>query len=215
MILVIPLYERIVCHSPGAIFLFAETDIVAINNTINGSGNTADEFSFVIFKKITPETSIDMTDNGYGRLYEGLWGTNEGFWRITRKNSSLGAGSVITITETTGGIGYTGNGGVEPDLWNNINIYVNGVRDYGNWEIDVDGPLNLNEKDQIWIMQGGEWLRDTEGGKTEHNAYYTGNVLYGYTATGWLEDYGYDGVRIPNTNEQYGTRASEIFPGRG
>ena len=210
-----PKVQTAFTYSTTTILEPGDLAIVAINNTINGSGNTADEFSFVIFKKITPETSIDMTDNGYGRLYEGLWGTNEGFWRITRKNSSLGAGSVITITETTGGIGYTGNGGVEPDLWNNINIYVNGVRDYGNWEIDVDGPLNLNEKDQIWIMQGGEWLRDTEGGKTEHNAYYTGNVLYGYTATGWLEDYGYDGVRIPNTNEQYGTRGSVIFPGRG
>jgi hypothetical protein len=34
IILVIPLYERIVCHSPGAILRFAKTDIVAINNTI-------------------------------------------------------------------------------------------------------------------------------------------------------------------------------------
>lgn len=202
-------YSRTTILEPG------DLAIVAINNTINGEGNTADEFSFVIFKKITPETSIDMTDNGYGRLYEGLWGTNEGFWRITRKNSSLGAGSVITITETTGSIGYTGNGGVEPDLWNNINIYVNGVLDYDNWEINVDGPLDLNEKDQIWIMQGGEWLRDTEGGKTEHNAYYTGNVLYGYTATGWLNYYGYEGDRIPNTTEHYGTRGSVIYPSRG
>ncbi len=202
-------YSRTTILEPG------DLAIVAINNTINGEGNTADEFSFVIFKKITPETSIDMTDNGYGRLYEGLWGTNEGFWRITRKNSSLGAGSVITITETTGSIGYTGNGGVEPDLWNNINIYVNGVLDYDNWEINVDGPLDLNEKDQIWIMQGGEWLRDTDGGKTEHNAYYTGNVLYGYTATGWLNYYGYEGDRIPNTTEHYGTRGSVIFPSRG
>lgn len=202
-------YSRTTILEPG------DLAIIAINNTINGEGNTADEFSFVIFKKITPETSIDMTDNGYGRLYEGLWGTNEGFWRITRKNSSLGAGSVITITETTGSIGYTGNGGVEPDLWNNINIYVNGVLDYDNWEINVDGPLDLNEKDQIWIMQGGEWLRDTEGGKTEHNAYYTGNVLYGYTATGWLNYYGYEGDRIPNTTEHYGTRGSVIYPSRG
>lgn len=202
-------YSRTTILEPG------DLAIVAINNTINGEGNTADEFSFVIFKKITPETSIDMTDNGYGRLYEGLWGTNEGFWRITRKNSSLGTGSVITITETTGSIGYTGNGGVEPDLWNNINIYVNGVLDYDNWEINVDGPLDLNEKDQIWIMQGGEWLRDTEGGKTEHNAYYTGNVLYGYTATGWLNYYGYEGDRIPNTTEHYGTRGSVIYPSRG
>ncbi len=223
------------CSLPAqTTFTYSETTIlepgdlaiVAVNNKrLDIFKNTADEFSFVIFKGITPETSIDMTDNGYGRVYEDLWGTDEGFWRITRKNSSLDAGSVITITETTGGIGYTGEGGggVEPDLWNNINIYVNGVRDYGNWEISVNGPLDLNQKDQIWIMQGGEWLRDTEGGKTVHNAYYTGNVLYGYTATGWLDNYGYDNVTIPNTDndddgdddEHYGSKGSNIYPGCG
>lgn len=193
--------------------------IIAINNKLYSTyQNTADEFSFMVFKNITPGTAIDMTDNGYGRLYENLWGTNEGFWRITRKNSSssIVAGSVITITET---IGRIDDNDVDEEerhasLGGNVNIYVNGTLDNSNWTISANGPLDLNNRDQIWIMQGGEWLYDTEGGKTIHNAYYTGNVLYGYTATGWLSFCPYEDVPIPGTSsEYYGSKGSTIYPG--
>ena len=172
--------------------------IIAVNNHIvNGdAANTADEFSFMIFKRITPGTAIDMTDNGYERNYEGFWGTKEGFWRITRKNYILEPGSVITVNENEGGIGYVGSGGVDPILGSNINIYVNGNIDNSNWSIEVDGPLNLNARDQIWIMQGGEW-----NVIAENKAEYTGNVLYGFTATGWK-------TSVYNDNE-----GSTIYPG--
>ncbi len=181
--------------------------IVAIDNSINYGSNSGDEFSFMIFKNITPETSIDMTDNGYERNYEGYWGTSEGAFRITRKNSTLSAGSVITITEKDGRIN-------NPTLgdYGNIDIYVNGSKDNANWEISWQGvgydhfseyggdtipAFDLNSADQIWIMQGGEWNYILK-----NKAEYTGNVLYGYTATGWKSSFGY------NDN-----KGSTIYPG--
>lgn len=181
--------------------------IVAIDNSINYGSNSGDEFSFMIFKNITPETSIDMTDNGYERNYEGYWGTSEGAFRITRKNSTLSAGSVITITEKDGRIN-------NPTLgdYGNIDIYVNGSKDNANWEISWQGvgydhfseyggdtipAFDLNSADQIWIMQGGEWNYILK-----NKAEYTGNVLYGYTATGWKSSSGY------NDN-----KGSTIYPG--
>lgn len=179
--------------------------ILAINNTINPGVNSGDEFTFMIFKNITPGTTIDMTDNGYERNYEGYWGTEEGAFRITRKNSSLSAGSVITLTEKAGRIN-------NPTLGDdgNIDIYVNGSEDNANWEIswqgvgsdhfseyDVAPAFDLNNTDQIWIMQGGSW-NYIEKNKAE----YTGNVLYGYTATGWEPSYGYDE-----------NKGSTIYPG--
>lgn len=179
--------------------------ILAINNTINPGVNSGDEFTFMIFKNITPGTTIDMTDNGYERNYEGYWGTEEGAFRITRKNSSLSAGSVITLTEKAGRIN-------NPTLGDdgNIDIYVNGSEDNANWEIswqgvgsdhfseyDVAPAFDLNNTDQIWIMQGGSW-NYIEKNKAE----YTGNVLYGYTATGWKPIYGY-----------CENRGSTIYPG--
>ena len=170
--------------------------IVAVNNKrISTSGNTADEFSFMVFKNITAETSIDMTDNGYERNYAGYWGTEEGFWRITRKNRSLAAGSVVTISETVGRIGYN----VEPALGTNINIYANGSLDNANWTIEVNGPLDLNREDQIWMMQGGSW-----NVLADNKADYTGNVLYGFTATGWETNVGFDD-----------THGSRIYPSSG
>ena len=171
--------------------------IVAINNKLySETGNSADEYSFMIFKDISAGTAIDMTDNGYEKKYQGYWGTGEGFWRITRKNSSIRAGSVITISETRGRIGM----GVDPVLHGgspNIYIYVNGSQDNDNWDIVTFGPLDLNEQDQIWIMQGGSWVVCND-----NKAEYTGNILYGYTATGWKDRYGY------NT-----THGSTIYPG--
>ena len=170
--------------------------IIAVNNKrVNTYGNTADEFSFVVFKSVTPETVIDMTDNGYERNYAGYWGTEEGFWRITRKNSSLTAGSVVTISESIGRIGYN----VEPVLGTNINIYVNGSSDNSNWTIEVNGPMDLNKEDQIWMMQGGSW-----NVLADNKAEYTGNVLYGFTATGWKPNVGFDN-----------THGSRIYPSCG
>ena len=170
--------------------------MLAINNKVSAvSGNSADEFSFVIFKDIDAGTAIDITDNGYECDYAGYWGTSEGFWRIIRNNFPLEKGSVITFAETQGRIGYS----INPSIGSNINIYVNGVLDNNNWGIVVNGPLDLNPEDQIWIMQGGSWV--VYG---ENKAEYTGNVLYGYTATGWKDSPGYENK----------THGSTIYPGR-
>lgn len=167
--------------------------IVAINNKLYSvSGNSADEFSFMFFKDISSGTAIDLTDNGYEKKYQGYWGTEEGFWRFTRKNNSLSAGSIMTISETRGRIGM----GVEPVIGTNINIYLNGSLDNDDWDVVAYGPLDLNAEDQIWVMQGGSWVVSRAD-----KAKYTGNVLYGYTATGWEPEYGYNA-----------THGSTIYP---
>ena len=186
--------------------------IVGINNTIVSGG--ADEISFVIFKDITRGTPIDFTDNGYERVYEGRWGTTEGFLRLIWKGEQpLEAGSIITITESQNNIGANGMYGQvyynrPPVIGGNITIYTNGSSENQNqdWEIVslIEGPLDLNDWDQIWFMQGGLWV--VEGA---NKAYYTGNVLYGFTASGWLDEANFDGKTIGG--QKRGTKGSTMY----
>jgi hypothetical protein len=174
-----------------------------IDNNIEGIYFSGDEISFVIFKSIKKGTTIEITDNGYERKFPGLWGTSEGILRFTwNGNSVLPEGSFITIMTRRDNIKSNNN------LNDSIAIYVNNERSL-NWQFSFEGnDFGFNDEDQIWIMQGGEWIEDLSvdvsgaDGDHKHNMKYTGNVLYGFTATGWMSTYGYD---LP--------KGSTLYPG--
>ncbi|MCF6184701.1 MAG: lamin tail domain-containing protein, partial [Bacteroidales bacterium] len=155
-----------------------------------------DEIQFVCFKDITPETAIDFTDNGYERLYAGKWADSEGTIRLTRNSgaSTVPAGTVITVRGHGPAANWSvfiGSGTPNGSLTN----------DDANWTITDGGTGNnvfdLNKNDQIWMMQGGDWINPAGA----HNATYTGKVLYGWTAIGWEPAPGYNS-----------TSGSTIFP---
>ena len=167
--------------------------IVAVNTDYYDNDNTKtdDEIEFISFKDIKPGTSIDFTDNGYERKTAGLWGDTEGTIRITRKSgtSVIPAGVVIRVRGE--------GGGTDPQLGTDWNIWVGGVLDNDNWTVEnlnvvgsQAGDFDLNKQDQVWIMQGGDW--ETNGTFGAHDDQYTGNVLYGWTATGWESAPGYN-----------------------
>lgn len=175
------------CGTPAAITILEPGDlaIVAVNTQATSSGS-ADEICFFAFQDITEGTSIDFTDNGYERLYEGLWASSEGTLRWTRSGGgTITAGKVICFQ----GAGY---------LQSQFSIFTCGVADDANWTLSslnsvgsTHGSYDLNVDDQIWIIQGGAW--DNGGSSlSDHVATYSGNVLYGWTATGWFDNPGYD-----------------------
>lgn len=173
----------------SSIFEHGDLAILAINT----SSSFGDEISFVSFKPIIAGTAIDFTDNGYERLSENLWGDTEGTIRLTRKNSNIEAGKVITL-EINGGKTIL-------LLGTDANIYIDGNNDNSNWELETLGgsiQFDLNNEDQLWIMQNGNWVNPSDS----HDAVYTGNVLYGWTATGWKTAPGYAS-----------TSGSTIYPG--
>ena len=168
--------------------------ILAVN-TQSGFGTSGDEISIVCFKAIVPNTSIDFTDNCYERASAGKWGDTEGTIRITRINTTLNAGKVITFEI------QAGSPSPNITIGTDINIYVDGLSDNVNWTVEKLGGSNrfdLNPKDQLWIMQNGSWINPSGS----NNAIYTGNVLYGWTATGWESAPGYNS-----------TEGSTIYPG--
>ena len=143
-------------------------------------------FVFFSFQSLTPGTAIDFTDNGYERANEDLWGDTEGTIRIVWNGSSaLAAGTVICLQ---------GSGNTNADF----DVYTCGGLDT-NWTISsLNGNLfsfNLISSDEFFIMQNGNWVNPSGS----HNAFYTGNVLYGWTATGW--------------GTGTGTSLSHLFPG--
>lgn len=146
--------------------------ILAVNVNIN-DGSGSDQVAFVCFQDILPGTTIYITDNGYERRYAGLWGGTEGVIEITRTGSTLDKGTIIVFQ---GNNGNTTNG-------SHFDIYTCGAVDT-NWSKSVlpgGSGFNLNSDDDIWIMQGGVWVNDTG-----HSSTYTGgNVLYGWTESGW------------------------------
>lgn len=171
--------ELILYPADVTLLEYGDLAIVAVNT----NGTIGDEFSFVSFETISVGTSIDFTDNGYERLTATQWADSEGFLRFTRQNSSVGAGKVMTF-ETIGNVGT-------PVLGTNVNVYLDGALDNSNWTTTSAGSgsgFNFNSSDQIWVMQGGTWS-DPVG---SHNATYSGNVLYGWTAIGWETAPGYD-----------------------
>jgi hypothetical protein len=176
---------------PAAVTIlqYGDLAIVAVNtNQANG-----DEISFVSFKSIATGTSIDFTDNGYERVNANQWGDTEGTIRITRTGGTIPAGSVITIVGE--------DGGAAPAWVTDFNIYIGGVNDNANWNLSsLNGAFsfNMNSSDQVWIMQGGNWTNPAG----DHNATYSGNVLFGWTATGWKTAINYAS-----------TDGSTIYPG--
>ncbi len=187
------------CTATTATFLdYGDLAIVGINTQYIDYDNTLsdDEIQFVCFKDITPETSIDFTDNGYERLYAEKWADSEGTITLTRNSaaSTIPAGTIITVRGKNTAANwhvFIGSGTPSGSLTN----------DDANWTITDGGSGNnvfdLNEADQIWMMQGGVW--DNPSGA--HNATYTGKVLYGWTATDWKPAPGYNS-----------TKGSTIFP---
>jgi endonuclease/exonuclease/phosphatase family metal-dependent hydrolase len=171
------------CGIPEEITILLPGDlaIVAVN-TLAGSGSM-DEICFFSFKDITTGTAIDFTDNGYERLDPDEWADSEGTIRLTRTGADIPAGQVIC---------FQGQGYQSADF----DMFTCGSNDNAGWTVtslNGTGSYDLNVDDQIWIMQGGSW--DNGGSLNNHDAYYSGNVLYGWTATGWKPNPGYDDTK--------------------
>jgi hypothetical protein len=156
--------------------------ILAVNTDYDGSSN--DEIAFVAFKDITPGTKLYLTDNGYESKNVGKWGGTEGVISITRTGTTLAKGTIIVIK------GNQAAGNIL--LPSQFSVYTCGSID-NNWTKTAlsggsIGGFNLNVDDDMWIMQGGVWTNDTS-----HNSTYTGNVLYGWTESGWDDTVGTTG----------------------
>ncbi len=173
--------------------------ILAVNTDIdNQPGSTGDgsgdQIAFVCFKDIKPGTKIVLTDNGYEREVAGKWGNTEGVIAITRTGSVLSKGTIIVLEtndQTNGNI-------LDPS---HFDVYTCGNLD-SNWQkefIAGQGGFNLNNDDDVWIMQGGVWNNGTAG---NHDATYNGNVLYGWTESGWDDGVG-DGTDGPQWSNLY------------
>jgi hypothetical protein len=144
--------------------------VLAINTNTNAPSG-CDLLSFVCFRDLLPGTTLFITDNGYERQNAGLWGGTEGVIVLTRTGSTLPKGTIITIETTTANV----------TLGTHYNVYTCGAID-ANWTKSAIGGsgFNLNSDDDMWFMQGGVWTNDTG-----HSSTYTGNVLYGWTESGW------------------------------
>lgn len=146
--------------------------IIAVNTNIGGSG--LDQIAFVCFQDILPGTTMYLTDNGYEREFANQWGGTEGVISITRIGSTLPKGTIVVFESNTGNV----TSGTHFDM------YLCGAVD-NNWTKSalsggLIGGFNLNSNDDVYIMQGGVWTNSTT-----HHSTYTGNVLYGWTESGW------------------------------
>ena len=165
------IYDSII---PNDITILFSGDLAVLAvNTNNASSD--DEISFVCFDTLKTGTAIDFTDNGWERSNTGYWGGTEGTIRIVRTGSDVPPGEVITIR----GEGYQSSDFRVSIDTTDTDWSISSLN--GNWN------FNLNGTDQLWMMQYGIW---TNGG-TSHMASYSGNILYGWTATGWAGDPGH------------------------
>ncbi len=169
-----------VCAVPATTTVLAPGDIAVLGLNSNiascvGGTNGDDEISFVCFQDITSNTAIEMTDNGWERVFAGKWGNTEGVIQAVRTGGTIPAGTVITFrfSGSAGGT-YTA---VSPDAnWNITEIHT------------VGSDLILNSGgDQIFFMQGGSWNYGTLG---SHNAVLTNpNILFGFNTNNiWSAD---------------------------
>lgn len=192
-----------VCDVPTTAQILEQGDlmIVAVNTSVLSSGSD-DEVCFFAFKDITPNTAIDFTDNGYERESATKWGDTEGTIRLKRKAgaSTIPAGTVIC---------FQGQGNSSAAF----TIRVCGTADNSNWDItSLNGALysyDMNQSDQIWIMQNGSW--SNPGGS--HDATYSGNILWGWTATGWETAPNYAstaGSTLPPNTDCFNTNVSGL-----
>jgi hypothetical protein len=171
--------------------------ILAVNST--AASPIGDEFSFVCFQDMLPGTQLYFTDNGYERDFAGLWGDSEGVFSISRINTTITKGTIISIKS---------NGGISSAA--NFTVSSCGIEDF-DWTKSMTSPattsFDLNKDDQIWIMQGGTWggLADA----TPHNATHVGNVLYGWTDITWKTAPAWP----PLTSGDTRSKGSTIYPG--
>jgi hypothetical protein len=147
--------------------------VLAVNTNTNPTGGSlagTDLISFVCFRDLLPGTTLYITDNGYERQFANEWGGTEGVIALTR-TTLLPKGTIVTIEATTPNITSGAH----------YNIYTCGAID-PNWNKSAIGGsgFNLNSDDDIWFMQGGVWTNSTT-----HHSTYTGNVLYGWSESGW------------------------------
>lgn len=168
--------------------------ILAVNTNLPASG--CDQVAFVCFKDILPGTQFYITDNGYERQYAGEWGGTEGVVTLTRTGSTLPKGTIIVFEATVTGGNVTAS--------THFDIWTCGAID-PNWTKSAVsggsvGGFNLNSDDDMWIMQGGTWTNSTL-----HHSTYDGNVLYGWTESGW--------DNIPPTGSARDTKFCNLFPG--
>ncbi len=159
--------------TPNDISILFQGDLAVLAiNTNNSTGD--DEISLVCFDTLKTGSSIDFTDNGWEREYSNYWGSTEGVIRFTRTGPDILPGQVFTFI----GTGHTSSDfsatGLSDNSWDISSL--NGNHDF-----------NLNTSDQIWIMQYGTWTN----GSSSHKSSYSGNILYGWTATGWAGDPGH------------------------
>ncbi|MCZ8091623.1 T9SS sorting signal type C domain-containing protein [Flavobacterium sp.] len=165
--------------------------VLAVNTSITSG---TDQIVFVCFRDLLPGTSLFLTDNGYERRNANQWGGTEGVITITRTGSVLPKGTIITIETTT------------PNVTNgtHYDVYTCGAIDTNWTKTAVSGGgvggFNLNNNDDIYFMQGGTWVNDTS-----HASTYSGNVLYGWTESGWQTTVG--------TTVTGDTAWSTLYPG--
>ena len=176
---------------------------LAILSVNTNTGNGDDQIAFVCFKDINPGTKIYLTDNGYERQFAGEWGGTEGLVSITRTGSTLTKGTIIVFQSTISG------GNVTDAI--HYDIYTCGSID-SNWDKTAIsggsiGGFNLNSDDDVWIMQGGTWTNSTA-----HHSTYDGNVLYGWTESGWNTQVGLGLCLNGSGDADDCTRWSTIYP---
>ncbi|MBA3972574.1 MAG: hypothetical protein H0X46_10645, partial [Bacteroidetes bacterium] len=148
--------------------VFGVGDIAIVGMCVNMDGCSGcitvseDEISYVSFEDIAPGTSIDITDNGFERVNCGsnTWGNTEGVIRITRNTSTILKGTIITLRV------------LDQSIFNPVQPDANWTVSYPN---SGYGTFNMNATDeQIYIMQGGTWNKNTSAG---HDATYVGGTL--------------------------------------
>ncbi len=168
--------------------------ILAVNTNLATAG--CDQIAFICFKDILPGTQIYITDNGYERKFAGEWGGTEGVVTLTRTGSTLPKGTIIVFesTVTTGNV----TAGTHFDIWTCGAIDTNWTKSAVSG-VGVGG-FNLNSDDDMWIMQGGTWTNSTS-----HHSTYDGNVLYGWSESGW------DATSVDGTDR--GTKFCNLYPG--
>lgn len=168
--------------------------ILAVNTNLPISG--CDQIAFVCFKDILPGTQFYITDNGYERQFAGEWGGTEGVVTLTRTGSTLPKGTIIVFEATVASGNVTA--GTHFDVWTCGAIDANWTKSaLSGGSI---GGFNLNSDDDMWIMQGGTWTNSTS-----HHSTYDGNVLYGWTESGW------DATPVDGSNR--GPTFCNLYPG--
>lgn len=162
--------------------------VLGVNAAFNGS---RDQISFVCFKDITPGTELQIVDVGYGNCVNGFWsGGQEGGAKLTRTNTTLPAGTVITFITAPFAFANPDNNWTVTDLFTHPTN--------PNYSI-LATDFNINSGgDQLYFAQGGTWIEQSSlctinGNRTSPNAIFPGNngrILFGFTTNGWQNNAG-------------------------